>query len=80
VARVDESARMKHPSLASHDPFPCPFCKSPDVRLIGEGPVFVHYRCGGCAETWTAMSFPVRRMKRRAHLHEEPAQKPYLFH
>ncbi len=72
---------MKHKSLVPNDLFPCPFCKSPDVSVIGEGPVFVHYRCGGCAETWTAMSFPVRRMKRRRDLFEEQAPTtPYLFH
>lgn len=40
---------------APEPPFPCPFCQSPRVTLVGGGLVFLHYRCGACAEVWTAM-------------------------
>jgi transposase-like protein len=36
--------------------FPCPFCQSTRVFLIGGGQAFVHYRCPDCSEVWTAMS------------------------
>jgi transposase-like protein len=36
--------------------FPCPFCQSTHVFLIGGGQSFVHYRCPDCSEVWTAMS------------------------
>lgn len=36
-------------------PFPCPFCHSSRVALIGGGLVFLHYKCVECAEVWTAM-------------------------
>jgi hypothetical protein len=37
-------------------PFPCPFCHSNHVQLVGGGLVFLHYRCSECAEVWTAMA------------------------
>jgi len=39
-------------------PFPCPFCRSARVDLVGGGLVFLHYKCGACAEVWTAMAAP----------------------
>jgi hypothetical protein len=39
-------------------PFPCPFCHSRHVVLVGGGLVFLHYECGECAEVWTAMAAP----------------------
>ncbi len=38
------------------EPFPCPFCQSTHVDLVGSGLVFLHYLCGECAEVWTAMA------------------------
>ena len=38
--------------------FPCPFCHSNRVMLIGGGRALQHYRCSDCAEVWTAMSAP----------------------
>ena len=40
---------------ASLDRFPCPFCRSTRVFLIGSGRTFLHYRCPDCSEVWTAM-------------------------
>lgn len=45
--------------MSSHTaptPFPCPFCQSTRVALLGGGLVFHHYKCGECAEVWTAMA------------------------
>jgi hypothetical protein len=42
----------------SGQPFPCPFCHSTHVELLGGGLVFLHYQCGDCAEVWTAMAAP----------------------
>jgi len=39
-------------------PFPCPFCQSNHVELVGGGLVFLHYECAECAEVWTAMAAP----------------------
>ena len=39
-------------------PFPCPFCQSSRVVLLGSGLVFLHYRCAECSEVWTAMAAP----------------------
>jgi hypothetical protein len=43
---------------APSPPFPCPFCQSSRVDLVGGGLVFLHYKCGQCAEVWTAMAAP----------------------
>jgi hypothetical protein len=37
-------------------PFPCPFCESSRVSLVGGGLVFLHYQCSQCSEVWTAMA------------------------
>jgi hypothetical protein len=37
-------------------PFPCPFCESSRVVLVGGGLVFLHYQCAQCSEVWTAMA------------------------
>ena len=42
--------------------FPCPFCQSKRVVLIGGGPAFLHYRCPDCSEVWTAMKIMTRRV------------------
>lgn len=51
---------MKKPS----DMFPCPFCRSPRVSVIGAARRFLHYRCGACEEVWTAMNAPAERPER----------------
>jgi transposase-like protein len=38
--------------------FPCPFCRSDHVCLIGSARSFLHYRCVACEEVWTAMRVP----------------------
>ena len=43
-------------------PFPCPFCQSSRVVLVGGGLVFLHYECSACHEVWTAMA-----MKPKVH-------------
>ena len=50
---------MKH--SPTFDVFPCPFCRSAHVALIGGVRSFVHYRCSGCEEVWTAMRAPAMR-------------------
>jgi len=40
------------------DLFPCPFCRSPLVSIVGAARRFLHYRCGACEEVWTAMRAP----------------------
>ena len=37
--------------------FPCPYCGSTAVHVIGNGRVFVHYHCDECRETWTGARF-----------------------
>jgi hypothetical protein len=48
------------PNLA----FPCPFCQSRHVALVGSGLVFVHYKCTECSEVWTAMAAPRPKITR----------------
>ena len=45
-------------TISPTPPFPCPFCQSAHVELVGGGLVFLHYQCGECAEVWTAMAAP----------------------
>ncbi len=35
--------------------FPCPFCRSAYVSVVGAARRFLHYRCATCEEVWTAM-------------------------
>ena len=39
--------------------FPCPFCRSSAVLLIGGSKVYLYYQCGDCAEIWTALDVPL---------------------
>ena len=39
--------------------FPCPFCRSSAVLLIGGSRVYLYYQCGDCAEIWTALDVPL---------------------
>ena len=43
-------------TIADSTPFPCPFCQSTRVVLVGGGLVFLHYECSACHEVWTAMA------------------------
>jgi transposase-like protein len=43
-------------TTADSTPFPCPFCQSTRVVLVGGGLVFLHYECSTCHEVWTAMA------------------------
>lgn len=55
-------------------PFPCPFCGSTHVVLAGSGLVFLHYRCGACAEVWTAMAAPRPTLLRPAYARPQPSE------
>lgn len=33
--------------------FPCPFCRSRAILLIGHSRTYLYYRCGDCYEIWT---------------------------
>jgi hypothetical protein len=43
-------------TTCAEPPFPCPFCHSTRVVLVGGGLVFLHYQCAACSEVWTAMA------------------------
>ena len=43
-------------TIADSTPFPCPFCQSSRVVLVGGGLVFLHYECSACHEVWTSMA------------------------
>ena len=49
---------------ATSDVFPCPFCRSGEVAVIGSARKFLHYRCAACEEVWTAMRAPEPAGKR----------------
>lgn len=57
---------------APQSPFPCPFCRSARVLLLGGGLVFLHYKCGECAEVWTAMAETQPAILRPASVDAEP--------
>lgn len=38
--------------------FPCPFCQSEAVLLIGGSRHHLYYSCAACAEIWTATHPP----------------------
>ena len=44
--------------------FPCPFCSSGRIRVIGGSRTFLYYNCEECAESWTAMNVPASAPKR----------------
>ena len=58
-------------TTADSTPFPCPFCQSSRVVLVGGGLVFLHYECSACHEVWTAMAV-TPKVRRPAT--EEPAE------
>ena len=51
--------------------FPCPYCSSAAVHVIGQGRVFVHYHCEECRETWTGARFN----ETRVHTHTRRADR-----
>jgi hypothetical protein len=57
-------------TTADSTPFPCPFCQSSRVVLVGGGLVFLHYECSACHEVWTAMAM-APKVRRQAS--QEPA-------
>src|SRR5688500_5218017 len=48
-----ELERCVHTSNGS-EVFPCPFCRSGALLLIGGTRRFLYYSCGECSEIWTA--------------------------
>ena len=66
--------------MKAPDAFPCPFCESKHVELVGSGLVFLHYRCGECSEVWTAMASSPAVVRPRTREHDEvrvvPARHP----
>jgi hypothetical protein len=50
----------EHPVHARSDgaDFPCPFCGSSAILLIGGSLIFLYYRCGSCWEIWTVTAPP----------------------
>ena len=56
--------------------FPCPFCESKHVEVVGSGLVFLHYRCGECSEVWTAMASRPAVVRPRTPDHDEMSLIP----
>ena len=54
-------------TTADSTPFPCPFCQSTRVVLVGGGLVFLHYECSACHEVWTAMAVTPKIKRPAAH-------------
>lgn len=50
--------------------FPCPFCDSDRIGVIGGSRTFLYYRCSDCAESWTAMNLRASAPKRMPLLGE----------
>lgn len=68
---VQEQARTM---TGKPDPalFPCPFCDSTRIDVIGGSRTFLYYRCSECAESWTAMNLRASAPKRMPLLGELP--------
>ena len=64
--------RRKSTELSRPEPiqFPCPFCDSNRIGVIGGSPTFLYYRCDDCAESWTAMNLRAAAPKRTPLLGE----------
>lgn len=56
--------------------FPCPYCGSTAVHVIGNGRVFVHYHCDECRETWTGARFNEGRS--HAHTRRSDRKRPVV--
>ena len=52
--------------------FPCPFCRSSRIDVIGGSLTFRYYKCDDCAESWTTMNLPASAPKRMPLLGELP--------
>ncbi len=63
-------------SVEGARPFPCPFCGSENVLLVGGGLVFLHYQCSDCAEVWTAMAAATPAFVRARRTPENLAEAP----
>ena len=64
--------RLKPGATDPTDPlqFPCPFCDSNRIGVIGGSRIFLYYRCSECAESWTAMNLRASAPKRMPLLGE----------
>src|SRR5688500_16818502 len=49
AARLADSRPASGAVMNAPDAFPCPFCESKHVELVGSGLVFLHYRCVECS-------------------------------
>jgi transposase-like protein len=56
--------------------FPCPYCSSTAVHVIGFGRVFIHYHCDHCRETWTGARFNDPRP--RTHTRRTDKKRPVV--
>ena len=65
-------------TTADLTPFPCPFCQSSRVVLVGGGLVFLHYECSACHEVWTAMAV-VPKVRRPATQEPSEATQPSVL-
>ena len=63
---------------ADSTPFPCPFCQSSRVVLVGGGLVFLHYECSACHEVWTAMAMKPKVRHPASNEPADPAQPAAL--
>jgi transposase-like protein len=52
--------------------FPCPFCNSGRIRVIGGSRTFLYYNCDDCSEAWTAMNLVGTAPKRPQLLGDLP--------
>jgi DNA-directed RNA polymerase subunit RPC12/RpoP len=63
--RLDGSEAVQLPSTVTPF-FPCPFCRSRVLLLIGGTRFYLYYRCGECSEVWTVTD-PVPSRRRAPH-------------
>ena len=68
--RIDVHADVTRP--IDPERFPCPFCDSDRVDVIGGSRTFLYYRCADCAEAWTAMNLRASAPKRMPLLLDLP--------
>lgn len=57
-------AQVVNRKPSSDTAFPCPFCGSNRIQLIGGSKSFLYYSCAECAEPWTAMNLRASAPKR----------------
>ena len=68
--RIDVDTDVTRP--IDPERFPCPFCDSDRVDVIGGSRTFLYYRCADCAEAWTAMNLRASAPKRMPLLLDLP--------